>query len=155
MEHHLPVNTMWIGVYSPVPLWGRSSLAVRASTVSANAKVSTILGVILASSDTVDSEWRQMKQHWMKYFKNSEKSPSKTTVELRLVFRASHYMNPFFFSLGKTSLLDLSSCFLLIVLYPRGVSYRRSLYSMREPPLPSIVARSLMRKVSSTNRLNV
>jgi hypothetical protein len=39
----------------------RSSLVVRASG-TANTEVTTVLGSIIASSDTVESEGRQMKQ---------------------------------------------------------------------------------------------
>ncbi len=37
--------------------------------------VATILGSIQASSDTAESEGRQIKQFWIKYFKKSNKSP--------------------------------------------------------------------------------
>ncbi len=47
--------------------------------LTANAEVSAVLGSIPASSDTVESERRQMKQCWMKYiFKNQCGSGSAT-----------------------------------------------------------------------------
>ncbi len=36
--------------------------------LTANAKVATVLSSILASFDTEESEGRQMKQWWIKYF---------------------------------------------------------------------------------------
>jgi hypothetical protein len=45
-------------------MWMRSSLVVRAwlERLTAHAEVATVLGSIPASSDTVESEGRQMKQ---------------------------------------------------------------------------------------------
>jgi hypothetical protein len=40
----------------------RSSLVVKIEHLAVNAKVATVLGSIPASSDTVESEGRQMKQ---------------------------------------------------------------------------------------------
>ncbi len=37
--------------------------------MKANAEVATVLGSIPSSSDTVESEGRQMKQCWIRYFK--------------------------------------------------------------------------------------
>ncbi len=42
------------------------------SSLMANTEVATVLGLIPASSDTVESEGRQMKQCWIKYM---EKNP--------------------------------------------------------------------------------
>jgi hypothetical protein len=39
--------------------------------LTANAKVATVLGSIPASSDTVESDGRQMKQGWITYIKSS------------------------------------------------------------------------------------
>jgi hypothetical protein len=41
---------------------GRLDLAKRLERLAANAKVATVLGSIPASSDTMESEGRQMKQ---------------------------------------------------------------------------------------------
>ncbi len=49
-------------VYSIAELWMRSNVVVRRLAV--NAKVATVLGSFL-SSDTVESEGRQMKQFWI------------------------------------------------------------------------------------------
>ncbi len=60
--------------------------------LAVNAKVATVLGSIPASSDTVESEWRQMKQCWIKYIKikNPQKSPFKKIIHiLSLVFERS------------------------------------------------------------------
>ncbi len=51
--------------------WMRSSLVIRAST--ANAEVATVLGSIRASSDTVKSEGRQMKQCWIQFIEKKNK----------------------------------------------------------------------------------
>ena len=51
--------------------------------LTANAKVATVLGPILASSDTVESEGRQMKQCWIKCGK---KSPQKIFEKNILTF---------------------------------------------------------------------
>jgi hypothetical protein len=50
--------------------------------LTANAIVAIVLGLIKASSDTVDSEGRQMKKCWIKYWEktpNSVNSPTKKT----------------------------------------------------------------------------
>jgi hypothetical protein len=53
----------------------RSSL-VHLERLTANAEVATALGSIPASTDTVESEGRQMKQCWIQYIeKKSKKSP--------------------------------------------------------------------------------
>ncbi len=52
--------------YVQNPEW---DLASGQSVQTANAKVATVLGSIPASSDTGDSEGRQMKQCWTKYIK--------------------------------------------------------------------------------------
>jgi hypothetical protein len=39
--------------------------------MAAYAEVATVLGSILASSNIVESEWRQMKQCWKKYWSSS------------------------------------------------------------------------------------
>ncbi len=49
-------------------VWGWD-LAERLERLTANAKVATVLGSIPASSGTVESEGRQMKQCWIKYLK--------------------------------------------------------------------------------------
>ncbi len=38
----------------------------------ANAEVATVLGSIPASSDTVESEGRQMKQYWIQYIEEKK-----------------------------------------------------------------------------------
>jgi hypothetical protein len=43
-------------------------LAERLERLTANAEVVTVLGTIPASSDTVESEGRQMKQCWISHF---------------------------------------------------------------------------------------
>ncbi len=48
-------------------------LAEKLERLTANAKVATVLGSIAASSDTVESEGRQMKQCWIKYITNESK----------------------------------------------------------------------------------
>jgi hypothetical protein len=46
--------------------------------VAANAKIATtVLGSIPASSDTAESEGRQVEQCRLKYFKNPQKTPFK------------------------------------------------------------------------------
>ena len=47
-------------------LWPITQQIVWLEGLTANAKVATFLGSIPASSDTVKSEWRQMKQGWIK-----------------------------------------------------------------------------------------
>jgi hypothetical protein len=54
------------------------NLAKWLERLAVNAKVATVLGSIPASSDTVESEGRQMKQYWISYIikeKNQKKSP--------------------------------------------------------------------------------
>ena len=58
-------------VYSIAELRMRSSLVVRRPAV--NAKVATVMGSFLASSDTVESEGRQMEQYWITYIKKFKK----------------------------------------------------------------------------------
>ncbi len=54
----------------------RSSRMIRVSDCQANAKVATVLGWIPASTDTVESERRQMKHCRTKYVESkSKKSP--------------------------------------------------------------------------------
>ncbi len=56
------------------------NLAEWLERLTANAVVTTVLGSIPASSDTVESEGRQMKQCWISYIKkekNLKKFPSK------------------------------------------------------------------------------
>ncbi len=43
--------------------------------LTAYVEVATVLGSILASSDTVESEWRQMKQCGIMYFQKNHKNP--------------------------------------------------------------------------------
>ncbi len=54
-------------------------LAERLERLTVNAVVATVLGSIPASSDTMESEGRQMKRCWISYIKrkNSKKSPFK------------------------------------------------------------------------------
>ncbi len=54
-------------------------LSARSHPSGANAVVATVLGSIPASSDTVESEGRQMKQWWIPYIKrkNPKNSPFK------------------------------------------------------------------------------
>jgi hypothetical protein len=52
-------NNLWM-ISSLV--WMRSRQVVRASDLTANAEVATVLGSIPACSDTVETEGRQMKQ---------------------------------------------------------------------------------------------
>ncbi len=49
--------------------------------LTSNAKVATVLGPIPASSDTVESDGRQMKQCFIKYIKNKEKINDFTVIE--------------------------------------------------------------------------
>ncbi len=50
------------------PINMRCDLADWLQRLTANVKIATVLGSIPASSDTVDSEGRQKKQDWKKYF---------------------------------------------------------------------------------------
>ncbi len=51
--------------------------------LTANAVVATVLGSVQASSDTVESEGRQMKQCWISYIKRKrKKSPFKNNYQL-------------------------------------------------------------------------
>ncbi len=54
-----------------------SSIADWLERLVANAKVTTVLGSIPASSDTVESEGPQMKQCWVKYMKRKSRKPCK------------------------------------------------------------------------------
>ncbi len=56
---------------------GGWDLAEWLDRLTANAEVATVLGSIPASSDTVESEGRQMKQCWIKYIKNKKNPPVK------------------------------------------------------------------------------
>ncbi len=72
---------LWfIPIFSLYVLKMRSSRTVRAQRLAVNAKVATVLGLIPASSDTVESERRQMKKRWIHIIKKiqkiSPKSPS-------------------------------------------------------------------------------
>ncbi len=71
-------------VYSIAELWMRSSLVVRRLAV--NAKVATVMGSFLASSDTVESEGRQMKQYWITNIKKF-----KNTVQIFPIAAAQYY----------------------------------------------------------------
>ncbi len=55
-------------------------LAEYLQRLTANKKLATVLGLIPASSDTVESERRQMKQFWIKYWKKSKNPP---VIDLR------------------------------------------------------------------------
>ncbi len=51
-------------------VWKESSRVIRASDSHCIGEVTTVLGSILASFDTVESEGRQMKQCWKELKKN-------------------------------------------------------------------------------------
>jgi hypothetical protein len=55
--------------------------------LTANAEVATVLGSISASSDTVESEGRRMKQCWIQYI---EKNPNNPPVEILQSALRSH-----------------------------------------------------------------
>ncbi len=84
-------------------MWIRSSQVFRASGCIVYAKVATVLGAIPASSDTVESEGRQMKQCWITYIKRkTEKFPLKkwfVCISFRFDFFASFCLFPFVFAL--------------------------------------------------------
>ncbi len=76
------VDEIWPGVDEIWPrldeIWPSCwcNLAERLERLTANAKCATVLGSIPASSDTVETEGRQMKQYWIKYItKCIQKSP--------------------------------------------------------------------------------
>ncbi len=48
------------------PRWMGFNRRVKLERLTANAEVATVLGSISASSDTLESEWRQIKQCWIK-----------------------------------------------------------------------------------------
>ncbi len=72
-------------------LWMRSSRAVdemsRVERLAVNANVATVLGSIPASSDTVESEGRQMNQCWITYIKRKKekKIPFHASCPLVLI----------------------------------------------------------------------
>ncbi len=59
-------------------MWMRSRRVVRASGCQCESRISP--GSIPASSDTVESEGRQMKQCWITYIKEKTKSPFQKIV---------------------------------------------------------------------------
>ncbi len=60
--------------------WDLAELWMRSSRrLAANAVVATVLDSTPASSDTVESAGRQMKQCWISYIKKSKKSPFYTS----------------------------------------------------------------------------
>ncbi len=71
--------------------WRRSSLVVRAS--GCQAEVPTVLGSIPASSDTVESEGRQMKQCWIQYIEK-KKNPKKSPFEVLAWYFGSGSASP-------------------------------------------------------------
>ncbi len=58
----------------------RLDLAKWLERLTANAEVATVLGSIPASSGTVESERRQMKQCWIQYIE--KKIPKKSPVKI-------------------------------------------------------------------------
>ncbi len=67
--------------------WMRSSREVIRACLTANVKVTTVLGTIPASSDTVKSEVQQMKQCWKEYIKNLKNPP---VYKYMYILRPSH-----------------------------------------------------------------
>ncbi len=63
-----------------------SNLVKWLERLTANAAVATVLGSIPASSDTMESEGRQIKQCWISYIKKKfiKKSPFNFCVDLRM-----------------------------------------------------------------------
>ena len=63
--------------------------------LTANAVVATVLGSIPASSDTVKSEGRQMKQCWISEIKrkNPKKSPMMTKLQILFFLFSFEYSN--------------------------------------------------------------
>jgi hypothetical protein len=64
---------------------GGWDLAKRLERRAVNVKVATVLGSIPASSDTMESERRQMKQCWITYIKrkNQKNHPLKKSIRWR------------------------------------------------------------------------
>ncbi len=60
-------------------LW---DLALWLERLTTNAEVATVVGSIPASSDTVESEGRQMMQFWMQYRYIEKKNPINPPVNL-------------------------------------------------------------------------
>ncbi len=67
----------------------RSSVDEWLDRLNANAEVATVLGSIPASFDTVESEGRQMKQYWIKYWKNKTKQKTRTVSKNQFICRRS------------------------------------------------------------------
>ncbi len=64
----------------PVVIIHRRDLAEGPERLTANAVVATLLCSIPASSDTIESEGRQMIQCWILYKKNSKQSPFRLST---------------------------------------------------------------------------
>ncbi len=64
-------------------------------------QLATALGSIPASSDTVESEGRQMKQCWIKYFTNCKKlnSDSSSYKHIHFCTNSTHFKNSYLFAL--------------------------------------------------------
>jgi len=70
-----------------------SDLAEWLERLTADAKVATVLGSIPASSDTLESEGRQMKQCWIKYlYKKVEYSVSISKLWAKNNFSIAYVM---------------------------------------------------------------
>jgi hypothetical protein len=89
--------------------WGWD-LAVWLERLTANAVVATVLGSIPASSDTVKSKGRQMKQCWILYIKNPKNSPFKVFSVLTNVSSSWFiYVDPLLHCLANIKRLALLS----------------------------------------------
>jgi hypothetical protein len=111
-------------------------------TVTANDKVATVLGSIPASSDTVESEWRQMKQCWIKYIQNQGKLDKKHsqiistlitvvyryTGEYWMIYRGPGFLGAVWFDSSPTPYppLQSASClsFPVILCVPNRAHWR-------------------------------
>jgi len=60
--------------------------------LTATAKVATVLGSIPASSDSVESEGRQMKQCWINYIKNPKNPPVSIIKNKKLLIKKKKYL---------------------------------------------------------------
>ncbi len=70
--------------------WMRSSLVVRASGCQCQNRNSTVLDSIPTSSDTVESEGRQIKQCWIQYIE--EKKSKKIPLLKKIIKHGGKYL---------------------------------------------------------------